>query len=185
MKTSILVVAGILVVVAYIAAGPYLTLLDIKTGVIEKDSEKLADNIEFSTLRQNIKDQLNAKMMEKAATKIKDNPLAALAAGFATKMVDGMVDSFVTPNGLARVMGGKSLAKPSATDTEASDKPPTKDDLFKNARYAYDSINQFSIWVPNQKGEEVRFILTRDILSWKLTNFVIPMNKNPSSSDKL
>ncbi|MCI5218995.1 MAG: DUF2939 domain-containing protein [Candidatus Electrothrix sp. LOE2] len=171
-------VAGVVLVliVGYVAAGPYLTVSAIKTGIVEKDSEKLSENIEFPTLRQNMKEQLNATMMKNAATELKDNPFAALAAGFATKMVDGIVDSFITPSGLAALMEGK---KPSQGKNSDNTTQPKKDDLFKNARYSYDSMSKFSIWVPNDKGGEARFVLNRGGISWKLVNLVIPMDEKP------
>lgn len=177
MKKIVWVVGIVLaLIVGYVAVGPYLTVSAIKTGIVEKDSEKLSENIEFPTLRQNMKEQLNAAMMKNAAAELKDNPFAALAAGLATKMVDGIVDSFVTPSGLAALMEGK---KPSNGGNSDNTPPPKKDDLFKNARYSYDSMSKFSIWVPNDKGEEARFVLNRDGLSWKLVNLVIPMDEKP------
>lgn len=163
-------------VVGYVAAGPYLTVYAIKTGIVENDAEKLSENIEFPTLRQNMKEQLNASMMKSTATEMKDNPFAALAVGFATKMVDGIVDSFVTPSGLSTLMEGK---KPNNDGASGNDPPQKKDDLFKNARFSYDSVSKFSIWVPNDKGEETRFVLKRDGFSWKLVNLVIPMDEKP------
>lgn len=169
-------VAGVILVlvVGYVAAGPYLTVSAIKTGIVEQDSEKLSENIEFPKLRQNLKDQLNVAMVKNAAIELEDNPFAALAAGFATKMVDVIVDSFVTPSGLAALMEGKKPPKDGGTGNTT---PPNKDDLFKNARFSYDSTSKFSIWVPNDKGEEARFVLQRDGLSWKLVNLVIPIDE--------
>ena len=71
----------LLAIVGYVAAGPYLTISEIKTAVVEQDSEKLSNNIEFPTLRQNLKDQLNAVMMKNVVTELVDNPFAALAVG--------------------------------------------------------------------------------------------------------
>lgn len=184
MKKNILIAGLLLVVVGgYVAAGPYLTVSAIKDGIVEKDSEKLSDNIDFPALRQNMKDQLNAQVMQNATTELKDNPFAALAAGFASKMVDGIVDAFITPSGLAKIMEGKKPdVKKSNNDknTEAKNDAPKKEDLFKNATYSYDSTSKFSIYVPNDKGEEARFLLKRQDFSWKLVSIEIPMNKSPN-----
>ena len=163
-------------VVGYVAAGPYLTVSAIKSGIVEQDSEKLAEYIEFPSLRQNLKEQLNAAMMKNAATELKDNPYAALATVLASKMADGLVDSFVTPSGLAILMEGQN---PSKNGDSGDTAPPKKDELFKNARYSYDSMSKFSIWVPDDKGKESRFVLQRDGLYWKLVNIVIPIEENP------
>ena len=171
-------IAGVVLalVVGYVAIGPYLTVSAIKIGIVEKDSEMLSENIEFPTLRQNMKEQLSAAIMKNGATELKVNPFAAFAAGLVPKIVDGMVDSFVTPSGLAALMEGKN---PSKGNHRGETPPPKKDDLFKNARFSYDSMSKFSIWVSNDKGKEARFILKRDSLSWKLVNLVIPMDKKP------
>lgn len=177
MKKVVWAVGVILaLVLGYVAAGPYLTVSAIKTGIVEQDSEKLSENIEFPTLRQNLKEQFNAAMMKNAATELKDNPFAALAAGLATKMVDGIVDSFVTPSGLAAIMEGK---KPSKTVDIESATPAKKDELFKDARFSYDSTSKFSIWVPNDNGKEARFVLQREGLSWKLVNLIVPIDEKP------
>ena len=171
MKKGIWVLGLLLtLVVGYVAAGPYLTISAIKAGIVEQNSEKLSENIDFPTLRQNLKDQLNAVMMKKVTTDLKDNPFAGFAAVFATKMVDVMVESYVTPSGLAASMEGK---KPSKNESDVSTPPPNKESLFNNARFSYDSTSKFSIWVPNDKGEEARFVLQRDGLSWKLVNIII------------
>jgi hypothetical protein len=166
---------GLLLILAvgYIAAGPFLTVWAIKTAIVEQDAEKLSENIEFTALRQNLKDQLNTTMMKNIAAELKGNPFAALAAGLSTKMADGIVDSLVTPNGLAAVMEGK---KPSKKESEDNASPIKKDSLFKNARFSYDSTSKFSIWIPDAKGKDARIVLQRNGLSWKLVNIVIPID---------
>ena len=173
----VLILAG-----GYVAAGPYLTVSAIKDGVVEKDSEKLSENIDFPALRQNMKDQLNAQMMQHEESELKYNPLVALAAGFASKMVDGIVDAFITPSGLAKMMEGKKPDIQKSKNSEGTttiNEEPEKEDLFKDARYSYDSLSKFSIYVPNDKGEEARFLLKRQDISWKLVSIEIPMNKKP------
>lgn len=176
MKTVAWIIGiALLAVIGYGAAGPYLAVAEIKTGIIDQDADLLAARIDFPTLRQNLKDQVNAAMMKSAAQDLQDNPLAALAAGLATRVVDSMVDSLVTPAGLAQVMEGhrpaKSIAKPSVP---VETRPPKTEELFQNARYTYDSLSQFSVWVPNDAGQETRFVLQREGLSWRLVNLVLP-----------
>lgn len=171
--------AVVLAFIGYMAAAPYLAVSAIKTGITEQDSEKLSDYIEFPTLRQNLKDQLNIIMMANAAKELDDNPFSALAAGFATTMVDTLVDSFVTPSGLAKLMSGESSSsdKPSPNSSTTQETNTQEEDLFKQAESSYDSLSKFSIWVPNEDGDKVRFVLNRDGISWKLVNIVLPENK--------
>ncbi len=173
MKKAILIGVVIMaLIVGYIAAGPYLTVTAIQASIAENDSEKLSKNIEFPVLRQNLKEQLNSALMKNTATEVNNNPFTVLTTGLATKMIDGIVDSFVTPSGLATLMSG---GKPSNFDSENASLPE-KDDLFKNSRFSYDSTNKFSIWVPDNMGREIRFVLHRGGFSWKLANLVIPID---------
>lgn len=180
--------------VGYVGAGPYLTVLSIKTAIIEKNDLTLAQHINFPVLRENVKDQLNTKLMDGSKDQIKQNPLAVLAASLASTMVDSVVDSVITPSGLTAIIEGKKqydnafINTTPAPDSSASNAVPpsnipsntaplSKDDLFKNARFSYDSISEFSVWMKDDRGEEVRFVLQRTNLSWKLVNIVLPIAK--------
>jgi DNA-directed RNA polymerase subunit M/transcription elongation factor TFIIS len=156
----------ILCFIAYVATGPYRTAAALKTGIIEKDSEILSDNIDFPNLRQNMKDQLNAVMADLITDDLEDNPFGVFTAGLGTLMVDRIVDVFVTPTQLARMMAGDSAS----LNDEENEREITKEDLFKDARYEYDSIDKFSIWVPNDDGDEIRFVIRREGIKWKLVN---------------
>jgi len=167
MKQAVISI-GLLVaaLICYVAVGPFITVYEIKAGIENRDSEKLTDYIDFTTLRANIKDQLNAYLMQQMSTELKGNPFGALGIAIGGKLVEGMVDSFVTPIGLSNLAGGR-------TPQEASNHSQPLEP-FKNARYIYDSWSRFSVWVTGEGGREARFVLTRYGLSWKLSNIVVP-----------
>jgi hypothetical protein len=179
MKPFAWIIGGVFIAaIGYGAAGPYLTVADIKTSIVAKDADRLSAKVDFPTLRQHLKDQVNAAMMKNAAEELKDHPLGVLAAGFATTMVDGIVDAFVTPTELAHLMEGDrpsaSIAK-QIVDTDAGPLPKAED-LLQNACSSFDSLSQFSVWVPDDKGQETRFVLQRDGLSWRLVNLILPID---------
>jgi hypothetical protein len=177
-----------LLLALWIGAGPYLAVADIERGINDKDSERLAERVDFPTLRQNLKDQLKVKILKSATKELEDNPFGALATGLATTLVDGLVDAFITPAGLASLMEGQRPSvgsAPSRAPSSPTQKPEpepdqaqTQDrDLFKNARHSYDSLSRFSVWVPGQDGRETRLVLQRDGLSWKLVNVILPLDE--------
>ncbi|GMR06065.1 MAG: DUF2939 domain-containing protein [Gammaproteobacteria bacterium] len=179
MKKSHWIIVVLLLVtgIGYAAASPMITINHIKTGIEEQDSEKLSENIDFPVLRKNMKEQFNAALMKEATSELEDNPLGALAIGFASKLVDGMVDSLVTPSGIASLMEGRKPSNDQLSNPDTT--KSNKKEIFKNARYSYDSTSKFSVWVPNDNGEEIRFVIQRTGFDWKLANIVIPMDKNP------
>lgn len=191
MKKAVIVIAGIVfALICYVAAGPYITLYQLKAGVEEQNSDKLSDNVDFPVLRQNMKEQINASVMKSAMTDLKDNPFAALAIGFASTMVDNMVNSFVTPAGLASLMEGKR-PQPNDVDKSSSKQSQQKDvskvstestlpqwEPFENASYSFESTSKFLVKVPDVTGEVIQFTLTRNGINWKLSNIIIPMDKH-------
>ena len=177
MKKALWIIGfAIIVSIGFVAATPFFTVSNIKTSIVEQDSEKLSENVDFLIFRQNLKKQFNTAMMKNVGRELSNNILSTIAAGFATNMVDGVVDSFVTPSGLAMLMEGKkpSLSRSRRRNPSNTDQA-NRDDVFKNARYSYDSFNRFSIYVPTDTGEEIRFILQREGLSWKMVDMIVPI----------
>lgn len=174
-KIVALIVLLAIIVAGYIAAGPFIAIHEIKSGVEHQDPEKISAYADFSALRTNLKEQINALFMKQVASDLKDNPFAALGMAFASKLAEGMVDSFVTPASLSNLMAGKKPQQPNGVEgpQESNSQKP---EPFKDARYTYDSSSKFSVWVKNDSCEETRFVLTRNGLSWKLSNIVIPTN---------
>lgn len=177
MKKVVGIVGLILaLIVGYAAAGPYLTVEAIKQGIVEEDSQKLSDNIEFVTLRKNVKKQLNDSIKNFVADDPEENPFAAMAASLASRYVDTVVISIVSPAGLAALMEGR---QPPAMNKGQNMAPPNKENLFKYGKYSYDSISSFTVSVPNEEGSDARFILHRNGLSWRLVNLIVPVNEHP------
>jgi hypothetical protein len=77
----------------------------------------------------------------------------------------------VTPSGLASLMEGKKSKE------GESDGPVDRDKIFEDAQLGYDSLDTFSVRVPNKEGGELQLILKRQGLSWKLVNVVIQMDE--------
>lgn len=155
----------------YVAAGPYLTMSAIKSGITTKDSVTLSENIDFQALRQNLKDQFNATMIDTATKQSDDNPFATLASGIATTITDKMIDAIITPNGMSKFLQRKYE---NSDDKERAEQSEKEEALFKDARFTYDSLSTASVWIPTDDKQEVRMVLQRDALTWKLVNIIAP-----------
>lgn len=170
MKKALVLVAVLLI--GWVAASPYVVSQQMKSAAEARDAEALSDYIEFPTLRQNFKDQLNAAMAKEMAKEVEDNPFAALGAAFGSMMVEGMVDAYVTPASIAEMMKGEAPNEAKKQGTSGSSK---RENAFRDATLSYKAWDKFSIAVPTEDGEVTSFILHRRGLGWKLTNIVIPM----------
>ncbi len=111
-KTVVFVGLFLVALLGYAAVGPLITIHQIKSAIEQQDSEKLSEYVDFPTLRTNLKEQLNSEVMKQAATQLKDNPFLALGLAFSPKLVEGIVDSFVTPSGISNLMAGKKTQQP-------------------------------------------------------------------------
>jgi hypothetical protein len=161
---------GVLVLAAYFALGPYLTLMKLKRGVEKRDAEAVAECIDFPALRQSLKGQLQTVVSQRLEGE--NNPLAALAAGFAVSVADGLVDRMVSPDGLATLMAGQ---KPALVGGPPAVGAPARKPL-EGATFGYAAFGEFVVDVPTQGGN-IRFVLTRSGLDWKLSRIEIPLGK--------
>jgi hypothetical protein len=97
---------------------PYHTTEKLEQALRTADKAELERLIDFSSVRQSIKDQLKAKMDSTiAAAKAQGVPLPASGSGptIAGSMVDKFIDSMVTPEGLTNLLkiNAKANAKTS------------------------------------------------------------------------
>lgn len=172
-KRKVLAVVGVLFA-AYVVATPYITVHQMKSAAERRDGDALSEHIEFPSVRQSLKGQMNAMFMkELAKDDIKDNPFAALGAAFAGVMVDKMVEAYITPAGITQLMTGEKPApKESGKSGGSASRKPLSD-----ATMSYESLDKFVVTVKSNTDEEGKFVLRRRGIGWKLTEILIPLDK--------
>ena len=175
-KIIVICVLGILII-GYIIATPFLTVNNMKNAAEKHDGEELSEYVDFISLRQDLKDQMNILMGKEMLKLAEDNnPFASMGVAFGTMFVDKMVDAYITPTAITELMKG---AKPNSEDSQNTLENKDSLEPFKDASIGYESFSKFSILVTNNEtGDDVRFILRRRGLSWKLTEIKIPLD-NP------
>ena len=177
-----LIVAVLLAIAGYVAAGPYLTVRAIKHAVQEQDSAALAEQVDFPMLRASLKAQLLDAMAREAGPEVQANPLGAFALTMATGLVNGTVDAMVTPMGLAGVMQGRSLWKNTVDGfrrpaTDAGGQPLPPPEPWRDANTRYESTSRFTITTRDESGKPLVFVLRRDGLRWKLADIRLPLGQ--------
>jgi hypothetical protein len=162
---------------AYVAAAPYITVYRMVKAAENRNAEVLSEYIDFPSLRQNLKDQLNAAWIKKMAKEAESNPFATLAAPLGAAMIATMVDSLVTPSAITELMrGGKPDLKSGGEGASSS----SSRELFSNASMSYESLGKFVITVrfnavEADSAEKVKFVLRRRGIGWKLTEIILPL----------
>ncbi len=173
-KKKIIAVVGVLFA-GYVATAPYITVHQMKSAAESQDGEALSEYIEFPSVRQSLKDQMNAMFMkEMAKEKTKDNPFSALGAAFGGVIVEKMVDAYVTPAGISQLMAGE---KPKSTE-EGGPYSSFGREPLTDASMSYESVDKFVVKVKGGTGEEGKFVLRRRGIGWKLTEIIVPIGND-------
>ena len=139
-KFILLFIFFAIMLLAILSSGPFLTLYSIKQSVGEKDSVKLSNNINFPTLRLNIKDQLSKELSKKV--KLESGIFNILSEGFASKLVDETVDILLTPGNLMRLINGE---KPSSIlrDEKVNFNENNSYEILESIKYKFESHKKF------------------------------------------
>lgn len=185
MKKLLPWLAGLLVIFAiYLYASPYIALYNIKNAAEQKDVDKLSGYIDFPSVKQSIKDQVKAAMVEDIAASEKQDGFEALGTMLAAAMIDPIIDGVVTPDGVALMLQGQKLDFDLSNDT-SEDKTKTKnEDIDYKAGYL--SFNRFKVQIidADDPDESLDVIMHRDGLSWKVTRISFSLDSKDKKSDK-
>lgn len=169
--------AGLLVG-GYVYASPYITLHNLRNAIENNDAAAIERQVDFPALRESLKEQAKAAMLQSMQREMAGNPFAALGMALAGPMVDSMVDVAVTPTGLRQLLAsGRLAAQPGdPATTEPAAQPATSP--LSNVSLGYVSINRFEVRIPPEQGSgaATRLILARSGLSdWKVTAIALPI----------
>ncbi|MFC3533291.1 DUF2939 domain-containing protein [Vogesella facilis] len=152
---------------------PYQAVHGMQAAAHERNASKLASYVDFPTVKENLKAELNGQMLQK----LQGNPLAAVGAVFAGAMVNAMVDAVVSPQGLAMVLQGeKPLSSTHRSESGSPEAPATESDKVET-QMGYDGLNQFTVKVyrHDQPAHAINLVLQRhNLVSWQLTEIRLP-----------
>lgn len=171
MKNRKIVWVGIVILaVVYFFLSPLITVAQMRSAADDRDGEALSEHVDFLSVRQSLKDQMNAMMAKEIASQSEENPFGALGMAFGGMFIEKMVDSYVTPSGLVQMMKGEAPSGKQSTGSPSNQKKP-----FNDASFSYKSMSRFDITVKDDNAKETKFILRRSGLSWKLSEIMLPI----------
>lgn len=186
MKKFVYLAIGLIVIITiYLYASPYLALNNIKKAAQAGDADTLSEYIDFPSVKQGLKDQINAQIMKEVTQKDADG-FEALGAMLATAMIDKAVDGIVTPDGVAMMVQGQKpdLNGDAVEQTDEQQTGEKKLDYKTN----YITYKSFKVSLSNPDYEDnLDIIMRRDGLSWKVHRINLPLdfsdNNNSTQTD--
>jgi len=178
---------GLLVIFAiYLYASPYLVLNSIKNAAQQGDADKLSGYIDFPSVKQSMKDQVKAAMVEELAASDEQDGFEALGTMLAAAMIDPLIDGLVTPDGVALMLQGQKLDFDLNNDKPEDKLEVKNEDIDYKAGYL--SFNRFKVQIidADDPNESLDVIMHRDWLSWKVTRINFSLDsKDKKSNNKV
>lgn len=177
-KLLALVLLALLAVLAYVGAGPFLTIRAIRDAVQRGDTRTLSQQVDFPLVRASVHAQLEDYIARTAGESSGRNPLQRFAAQVTGALTSGVADALVTPAGIGALLQGRSVVRRAMGDPpERSDPTQPQFDPLRGATYHYASASRFEATVRNADGVPIVFVFTRDGLQWRLTDIRLPVER--------
>ncbi|MCC6348301.1 MAG: TonB family protein [Candidatus Eisenbacteria bacterium] len=147
---------------------PYFVLSRIRQAAERGDRDALAELIDFPALRGNLKASFNASAAQ-SMSDLNDNPFAGLGLLLAGAFIDRIVDTYVTPSGIALLTAGQR------PDPDGSSPGPDSDRTVKvEQRYRSSSVFLAVVHADSSREADITFVLHRRGLGWVLTDIRLP-----------
>ncbi|HEX8671889.1 MAG TPA: DUF2939 domain-containing protein [Longimicrobium sp.] len=151
---------------------PHLAVRRLQAAAEAGDREALAQLVDFPSVRASVKEEVRQAMAERIDKEADDNPFARFGAALAGMMVDPLVDSFVTPGGIAAAVRGErpSVGKegPDRAEKAARDVEVTR---------GYEGVDTFVLHFRGKDDgkERMALVMHREGLAdWKLSAIRLP-----------
>ena len=164
MKKLLIAIVALVVIAggaagAWYYASPGMTLKAMQDAAKAGDADRLAAYIDFPALRTSLKEELRAKATAEMAKPENREGFAALGAMMALKLVDGMVDSMITPATMRRAFAERQGSAP---------KMIAIDPASPSIAIIREGIDQFTV-IDKAKGTKSgALVFRRQGLRWRL-----------------
>jgi hypothetical protein len=187
---------------------PYLAFYNVQTAVDSRNAQKLSEWVDYSSLHQGIKSQLDVQWSEVSTSQISNTPYAKSAEPAGRAQVDKMVDALITPEavmgfakGEAALIGswaegrskvpatGDTMEDPwagLALDMESVNKVlDSVNGVLAQGELHYTGMSSFVATIKADSGESFDFIYEREGIGWKLSGITLPLEPVRSTVDKI
>lgn len=178
-------IAGVIAVAVLWSIWPYYALYELANSLNQADPIGLERRIDWSSVRQGLREDLNTFLLRDVAQKMTGQglPGAALGAGVAAMIGPALVkktlDAFATPQTIAALIAQGKMSGPSVRATgfgaaEASNKETLHLGMLKYAFFSRDPFT-FKVEVaPSAKASEAPLILLFNWNGdWRLTRILV------------
>jgi hypothetical protein len=167
------IVVALLLAGGYYAASPYISVAMIRSAVQEGDYGTFNEYVDYAALRENLKNQFKARLVKKATKGKSDVGTGLALAAFGAPLVEHMVDSFVTPEGITALLEDADAEKAKKgkvkkVETNAYTWPGTVAQGYAGG------LDRFVVWVERDDVMTSMVFRRSGFATWKLTEIDLP-----------
>jgi len=171
-------VAAAVFVLAY-GASPYVAVRGFVDAAKKGDAARLGASVDFPAVRADLKPQLAAAVTTRVERdpEMRGNPFAGLGRMLMPSILDRMIDSVVTPEGIAALVRAGKVGH-AETESEA----PRRVDYD----FHYIALNRFDVALRRQgaAGDPVTLVFQRrGLFAWKLVRIALPQSSLTAPAD--
>jgi len=154
------------------AAAPVLTAQALVRAAKAGDERKLEQMVDFPSLRESLKAELNAELMERMSRdpRVADSGLGGLGMMLAPMILSGAVDAVVTPEVVADMVRTAEVPDPTRPPApEPAGDENDGDDIHQ--AWGYRNLNEFAVTLTDRDQPDDRLALIlerRGLFEWKL-----------------
>jgi len=155
--------------VAY-GASPLLAARSLVQAAKSGNEAGLERHVDFPAFRASLKDELGQRLMGELGRSKSDRGLAALGMVFGKAIVEGAVDTLVTPDTIATMV--REGEAPSARKALEGDRADQSSDSRVRQSWSYRGLNTFAVTLTrdDKPDEQVALLMTRrNLFQWKLS----------------
>lgn len=171
-KWIALAVAALVLLLGYVAAGPYLAIRGIHESLRSRELDRLERYVDFAALRGNVQGQVEDRLARAAG----GGMLGGIAREVVGEISGHAVDAMVSPQGIAVLLEGRALARRATGQTAETGKDgkPAGYQPLKEAQTRFESPSRFTATTRSADGQPVVFLFERQGLRWRLTDIRLP-----------
>lgn len=153
-------------------ASPYVAVRGFVAAAKQGDAEKLRGSVDFPAVRADLKPQLAAAVTTRMERdpQMRGNPFAGLGAMLMPSILDRMIDSVVTPEGIATLVRAGKVGH-----ADAGSAAPRRIDYVLH----YIARDRFGVAVRRQgtADDPVNLVFERrGLFAWKLIRIALPQS---------
>lgn len=175
MKKSLIVGVAVGAVALFVlawAAAPVLAAQALIRAAKAGDEEKIEKLVDFPSLRDSLKSELNAELMARMSrdARVTDSGLGGLGMMLAPMILSGAVDTLVTPEVVAHMVTTAEAPDPTRRPPpEPAGDEADGDDIHQ--AWGYRSLDAFAVTLTDRDQPDDRLALImerRGVFDWKL-----------------